>query len=81
MKNVAEESNSKKRFELKCPRCGYVWTPNPKKWRNTNAVIVQGEPCKVIYCPNCLNKCYLKMEDVSKLLEMVLNEKSTSESR
>ena len=55
-------------YVIECHRCGYRWTPNPKKWSNMSIVRQKGILCKVIFCPRCLAKNYLPLEEVRKLL-------------
>ena len=58
----------KERLAIKCRNCGYTWTPNPKRWRNTVEIDYLGNPVKVLYCPNCTTRNYMSREDVKELL-------------
>jgi hypothetical protein len=57
---------------VKCRKCGYMWTPNPTKWKGKklreNLLIVDGHFAKLLFCPSCLAKSYIGIKEVNRIL-------------
>jgi hypothetical protein len=42
--------------KLKCDHCGYVWIPDPRKWRQKpegGLATIKGKDVKILFCPSC----------------------------
>lgn len=60
-------------YSITCPKCGYIWTPEPFRWRNVNNTLKTG--VKVIYCPSCNKRLVISKDEVTYLLTGKVPEK------
>jgi len=54
---------------VRCRNCGYVWTPDARRWRNVNHAMIYGKPMKTIHCPACGVRIYLRIETAKEIIE------------